>query len=185
MLSNNGDSEETKPRWRGIMGGQYLDIFLASISLIVPMLALSAVLLGLVYTHLMPNNASTYSDGNSTGIELGQAYYVNYSATRLVFIASVSSTLSTVLITAAMVLVSYPIAHDLAVKSDEDAVSKLPSPYQLSLIIKALDGKPQALWSILSYALGSKRRRVGLVPNLWKAVAMLAGLVLLAYVSAI
>ena len=180
MLKSHDNSEESKPQWRGIMGGHYLEIFLASVLLIIPMLVLSAVLLGLVYTHLMPNNASTYSEGNSTGIELGAAYYVNYSATRLAFVASVSSTLSTVLIAAAMLLISYPIAHALAAKSDKEAVSKLPSPYQLVLMLKTLDGNPKALWTVLLYALGSKKRRSSLIPDLWKAVAMLAGLVLLA-----
>jgi hypothetical protein len=110
-LSEQTESLNGAKQWRGIMGGQTLEIMLASAMVIIPMLALSVVLIVLVHNHLVPDNSSTYSTGNSTGIPLGSAYYIDYSATRLVFISSLSSTLATLLISAAMCLFSYPVAY--------------------------------------------------------------------------
>ena len=90
--------------WRGIMGVAYKEILLSSSVLVLPMLALSITLLGLIFTRLMPDQQSTYSIENGTAIDLGNAYYVNFSATQLAFIASISSTLATGLIMPAMVL---------------------------------------------------------------------------------
>ena len=163
------------------MGGQYLQIFFASAALILPMLALAIALLALVFVHLMPDNNSTYSVGNTTNIPLGAAYYVNYSATRLTFVSSVSSTLSTVLIVLAMILFSYPLAQSLAKKSDNEDVSRLPSPFQVGLLIDVLDGKIITLWSGLRYIFGPRDKKVGVVPDLWKGWAMLMAFAVLAY----
>lgn len=162
------------------MGGAYNEIWLSSSVLVLPMLALSITLLGLIFTRLMPDEQSSYSIDNSTAIELGNAYYVNFSATQLVFIASISSTLATVLIMPAMVLFSYVVAHHFARNSDLTRTANLPSSYQLGLIIKTLDARFSALFSFMSYAWGSKKNRIKVVPDLWKGIAMLFALVLLA-----
>ena len=91
----------------GKMGGQKLEIGLASVLLIAPMLTLAALLMGLIYRHRMPDHFSSYSLDNQTALPLGSAYFVNYSSTTLVYIASLSSTLSTLLIPAAMLLYSF------------------------------------------------------------------------------
>jgi hypothetical protein len=183
-LSEQTESLNGAKQWRGIMGGQTLEIMLASAMVIIPMLALSVVLIVLVHNHLVPDNSSTYLTGNSTGIPLGSAYYIDYSATRLVFISSLSSTLATLFISAAMCLFSYPVAYYISRKSDhnEGNSGKLPSPYQLGLLIKTLDGRLTALWFWATYAVAPKRKRLGSVPDLIKAVLMLASLALLAYV---
>lgn len=116
---------------KGIMGGWVLDIGLASAVLILPMLILTAVLLALVIEHRMPNHSSTYSYNNETELPLGSAYFVNYSATTLVYVASLSSTLATVLGSAAMILFSYLVARSMALDSDANNAFKLPSPFQM------------------------------------------------------
>lgn len=118
---------------RGIMGGWALEIGLASAMLILPMLILTMVPLALVYGHQMPNLNSTYSYKTQTELPLGTAYFVNYSATTLVYIASLSSTLATLLISAAMILFSFSLARSVAQTSDADDCSGLPSPFQLQL----------------------------------------------------
>ena len=70
------------------MGGAYKEILLSSSVLVLPMLALSITLLGLIYTRLLPDEHSAYYSYSLT--DLGNAYYVNFSATRLVFIARLS-----------------------------------------------------------------------------------------------
>ena len=166
---------------RGIMGGWVLEIVLVSAMLILPMLVLTAVLLVLVLGHQMPDHSSTYSYNNETDLPLGSAYFVNYSATTLVYIASLSSNLATLLISAAMILFSYSLARSMALRSDANDASELPSPFQLQLLIRIVDGRLTALGSYLLYVLGRKQRKVTVIPVLWQAVAMMLALVLLAY----
>ena len=166
--------------WRGIMGGAHKQILLSSLALVFPMLALSITLLGVIFTRLMPDQQSSYFIDPFTEIDLGNAYYVDFPATQLVFVASVSSTLATVLIMPAMVLFSYVVAHHLARNSDLSKTANLPSSYQLGLIIKVLDARFSALFYFMSYAWGSKKDKIKVVPDLWKGIAMLSSLVLLA-----
>ena len=180
MAHKHVDVEKTRSSKHGIMQGHYLEIFFASLVLIIPMTVLTIIFMSLVYTHLMPNYNSTYSKADQANIPLGSAYYVNYSATRLVFISSISSTLAPFLISAAMILFSYPLAHSFTKNSDKDAMSKLPSPYQLELIIEAVDARLKSLWSMLLYVFGSKQKRITVISDLWKSIAMLASLGVLA-----
>lgn len=181
---NEDDSlEGTKVRkrpWKGTMGGSNLEILLASAFLIVPMLALTVTLIALVFRHQMPDNNSSYSYENETALALGSAFYVDYSSTTLVYIASLSSTLATLLISAAMLLFSFSMAHDVATNSDRAAASNLPSPYQLEMLIKMIDGRLMVLGSYLLYACGLKNRRTHIVPVMWHAFSVLLAFVLLA-----
>ena len=165
---------------RGIMGGWLLEIGFASVVLILPMLVLIVLLLALVVGHQMPDHNSTYSYNNETELALGSAYFVKFSATTLVYIASLSSTLATLLISAAMILFSYSLARSMTIESDANNAPKLPSPFQLQLLIKMVDGRFMALGSYLLYVLGKKQRQVTVVPILLEAVAMLLALVLFA-----
>lgn len=181
--SESADIDVTEPRKSkedGIIGGQKLETLLASTLLIVPLVALSAVLVGLVIDRKMADNNSTYSIDNGTALPLGTAYYVNYSSTTLVYIASLSSTFATLLIGPAMLLFSFSLARDIGKNSDEGAISKLPSPYQLGLLIRFVDGKLMVLWSYLLYICGGRGRRTKIVPALWHACSMLMAFVLLA-----
>lgn len=147
------------------------------------MLALSVVLLSLVYLHPMPDKQSSYSKGNAINLPLDPAYYVNYSATRLGFVASVSSTLSTILIGAAMFLFSYPTAYFIAINSDKDETSKSPSPYQPELLIKMLDARMAVACSFFLYGLGAKSTRFLIVSIIRRTLAMLGILMLSAYLT--
>ena len=169
----------------GAMGGQRLETLLASTLLIVPLVALTAVLVGLVVNRRMPDNDSTYSFDNGTAIPLGTAYYVNYSSTTLVYIASLSSTLATLLIGPAMLLFSFSLARNIETNSDKSAISLLPSPYQMEMLIRLIHGKLMVLWSYFLYVCGRRKRRAQIVPVLWHACSMLVTMVLLAYVAAV
>ena len=173
-------SEAKSPSLDGKMGGQKLEIGLASALLIAPMLTLAALLIGFVYRYRMPDHFSSYSIDNQTALPLGSAYFVNYSSTTLVHIASLSSTLSTFLIPAAILLYSFVLANDLAKDSDQAAVSNLPSPFQLDMLIKMIEGRLMVLWSYIRYAFGSKWRRINIVPSLQYAFIVLLALVVLA-----
>ena len=167
-------------RSRGLIKGHYLEIFIASSTLVLPMLLSSVVLIGLVYAHLMPDERSSYSHNGRTNITLGASYYVNYSATQLVFFSSISSTLAPLLFSPIMILFSYLTAYLMTKESDSMGVDKLPSPFQLVLLIKTLEAKIMSLWSTTLYAFGSKKKRETDVPDLQKAAGMLFGMVILA-----
>ena len=164
---------------RGIMRGGRTEIGVAAATMLIPMILFSAVLMGLVYSHQMPNQKSSYSIEKKTAIPLGSAYYVNYSATTLVYIASLSSTVSTLLLSAAMVLFSYSLASKIAHQSDNGDVSLLPSPYQLELLIRMIDGRIMALWSYVLYFTGSRQRRTKVMPVLMQASLLMMALLLL------
>ena len=165
---------------RGIMGGWMLEIGFASVVLILPMFTLTVVLLALVYGHKMPYHNSTYSYSNETELPLGSAYFVNYPATTLVYVASLSSTLAPLLISPAMILFSYSLARSITQESDANNAPKLPSPFQLQLLIKMVDARLTALGSYLLYRFDKNQRRVPVVPMLFEAVTMILALVLLA-----
>ena len=165
---------------KGIMGVWQLEIGLTSVVLILPMFVLTTLLLALVFGHQMPNHSSTYSYNNETELPLGSAYFVNYSATTLVYIASLASTLATLLISAAMILFSYSLARNMTLESDANNAPKLPTPFQLQLLIRMVDGRLTALVSYLLYVAGKKQGQVTVVPLLLKAVAMMLALALLA-----
>ena len=182
-MTEHAQSERSKARSQPLdskMGGQKLEIGFASALLTIPMLTLAALLIGLVYEYRMPDHSSSYSFDNQTALPLGSAYFVNYSSTTLVYIASLSSTLSTLLIPAAMLLYSYVLANDLAKDSDQAAMSNLPSPFQLNMLIKMVEGRLMVLWSYVRYALGSKRRGINIVPSLQHASIALLALAVLA-----
>ena len=175
-----GPKSDPLPRRKGIINGANMEIGLASATLLVPMLALSAILITLVFSHQMPNNNSTYTiTGNGTAESLGAAYYVDYSATTLVYIASLTSTVATLLLSAAMVLFSYFLASKFAKQSDNGEHHRLPSPYQLELLIRIIDGRLMALWSYLLYLFGSKQKRIRVMPVLLQASALMIALVIL------
>ena len=178
--SHDGHGSNSKKSWMGVMGGHKLEMTIASAILILPMCILCGVLLGLIHTHRMPDNNSSYSYDNGTSLTLGSAYYVNYSSTTLVYIASLSSTLSTLLIPAAMLLYSFKLASNFARDSDHSNARNLPSPYQLELLIRMIDGRFMVLWSYITYFFGSKQRKTDVVPILWHAFALLVALLLLA-----
>ena len=165
---------------KGIMGGWVLEIGFASVVLILPMSMPTAFLLTLVFGYQMPYHSSTYSYNNETELLLGSAYFVNYPATSLVYIASLSSTFATLVISPAMILFSYSLARSLTQESDANNAPRLPSPFQLQLLIRMVDGRLTALGSYLLYVFGKKQRQVTVVPMLLEAVAMMLALVLLA-----
>ncbi|KAL8716575.1 MAG: hypothetical protein Q9225_006106 [Loekoesia sp. 1 TL-2023] len=132
--------------WSGTMGSHYMSIMTAWIIATVPVLILAAAFLVAV-ERSKPKAplGSFYSDGQQTNIPLGSAVYSKIPSTQLTFIASFSSTLATAVLPAVMALFSYTIAHAITEDSDTEIRQRLPSPYQLELLISALNGSLLAL----------------------------------------
>lgn len=140
--------------------GALSDITLAAVAISLPMLLLSAVLLGLV----MYYNISRTLDNLSPLLGPGDAYdnsayYVNFSATRLITVSSWASTATSFISSFFMVLISYPLARTYLLHSKSERFDRLPTPYQLKLVTSLLGGGLGALWSWAVYCCWGKRAR--------------------------
>ncbi len=134
------------------MSGGRRAIYLALACILIPMLGLSALLVGLVYRHQI----ARYSTMVRPLVLLQQsdlddsAYYVRLNATTFATIASWSSTVAPLLVMAAMSLASFPVARSLKEKSSA-AIPDLPTPFQLSLLLESLNGSIMSVWRLLGY----------------------------------
>ncbi|KAK5244019.1 hypothetical protein LTR40_012382, partial [Exophiala xenobiotica] len=142
------------------MSGRLIDIWTAFTIITIPMLAFSAALLGLVYryrvTHSIPTDDRLRS--SDTTDEPG-VYYVNLSATVLIFISSWSSSLGPLLLSFLMTLASYPLARHFW-QNIQQQKGPLPTPFQFALSLKFIGGGGWgALYSWTSYLVGWKKQR--------------------------
>jgi hypothetical protein len=143
------------------MQGRIQEILIAFTVMTLPMLIFSSLLLGLVFHYRITQNNFTSSDlafdsnQNDPGV-----YFVRISATTFITVASWSSTLAPILVGFGVALVSYPVAKGLLTASENHEVAQLPTPFQLSLIVRMISsGSYSALWSWLMYSFGWRGRR--------------------------
>lgn len=168
----------------GTMNSHYLNIMTAWVIATVPILVLAIVFLVVVeYSRPRAPPGSYYSDERQASLPLGSAIYSRIPSTQLTFIASFSSTLATAVLPATMALFSYVVALVITRDSDLDHGQRLPSPYQLELLISILDGSLLALWSFAKYTLSWKSHRITMVPILKGAACIMGITVVLAYES--
>ena len=137
------------PRETTQVDGAVRDIVLSLLSVALPMFALTAIFLGLVYA----NQVETPPD------ESGTAYYVNYSATRLITVSSWTSTATSLILPFAATLLAYPVARSFQQDSATSSTDRLPTPYQLNLIVSLLSGGPGPLWEYSQYLFWKQRPR--------------------------
>ncbi len=159
-------------------------IIWAFLLLLLP-LPLSAVLMYLIYANLQPRDQffgfpDTITVDNTNQSLSDQDYFVNYSATRLVFISSLSSTLALALIPVSMTLFAYLAAFKLQKASSTGKLNNLPSPFQFELTIRLLGGNTTDLYRYLKYILTHRRKRLAAVPMLNSTALMLALMLMLA-----
>ena len=160
------------------------EIILACLLLLLP-LPLSAVLMYLIYVNLQPRNQyfgfpDSLTVDNTNRSLSNQEYYVNYSATRLVFISSLSSTLALALVPVAMTLFAYMAAFTLQKASNTGKICNLPSPFQFELTVQLLGGNITALYRYLKYIFRRKQKRMAAVPVLNTSALVLALMLVLA-----
>lgn len=143
------------------MGGRIKEILIAFAVMTLPMIIFSSTLLGLIFKYRVIQNGFV-SDNLAFKSEQGvpDAFFVNLSATTLIVIASWASTVAPVLVGFAVTLVSYPIARGVLSASEGADADRLPTPYQLSLMLRMLSSaSPSALWAWLKYSFGWRGRR--------------------------
>lgn len=157
------------------MGGRYLEILFSFLVMTVPMLALSALLLGLTYRYRIVRNPFV-SDNLRFGEDQdgSNAIYVDLSATTLITVASWSSTIAPLLVGFALTLLSYPLASTLLKAGQDSKPEQLPTTFQLSLMLRMLcSGGAGSLWHWITYTLGWKGRRQSQPPVLKRMTIML------------
>jgi hypothetical protein len=98
----------------------------------IPLIVFSVVILWLVFHFRIFPSSSPLSDLQTVPNESDKSYYyVNFSATRLIFIASWSSSIAPMLVAFIMTLSLFPISKALFRLFQSGHTKQLPTPYQV------------------------------------------------------
>lgn len=140
---------------------RFSDLPLWWTSLIVasPILAFTLTFVGFVVHHHLADDASHPFITSSEPTGDGRFILVNFSATRLVFIASSSSTVAPMLLGSLMTLWHIPTARRLAAITKARDVQELPTPHQLSMLIGLSAGSLDELRRYLFYRFNAVKAR--------------------------
>jgi hypothetical protein len=145
----------------------------------IPIAWLCGVLLCMIYGYQVRSEPSLFSSINNEQLNRPHGYLlINYSATRLVIIASFTSTLGPILAGSIMSLWTLPVARSMKTASGTTQYSQLPTPYQLSFIVGISLASYQRLLRYYEYMLF--RTRSTIPPILHKTAGLLTSAVLLA-----
>ncbi|MCJ1378106.1 hypothetical protein MMC17_001202 [Xylographa soralifera] len=168
--------------------GATTDILLAAAISTLPMLGLSAALLGIVFANQVHpmSLSSTSKDENgfpANNISYSSSvYYVAFSATSFTAVASWASTAGTLLPGFFMALLWYRSALLFGRWSQSGDIAELPTPYQLNLFLAMKGGGFQAMWDWITYSLS--RRQSNQSPMLRMAGVVLLTATLLGWLIA-
>ncbi|KAF2005420.1 hypothetical protein P154DRAFT_616245 [Amniculicola lignicola CBS 123094] len=150
------ESPQKPERWKIVV--------VASV-IVVPMVAFTIVILALVFANQLHDDECPYAElcsRESNHTRNSPYYYVNVPAARLAFVASWSSTIAFSLVSLLMSLFSYTVAWQLVSYSKSaEHVSILPTPYQMSFLVRFLNAEVLAFTDIIQYKMHNLFRREG------------------------
>ncbi|KAL2412524.1 hypothetical protein ABEF91_000287 [Exophiala dermatitidis] len=116
-----------------------------------PIFCFTVVLIVLVFVYRVSTD-STHPFAASPSHKADHRYIlVDFSSTRLVFVASWSSTLAPMLLGSLMALWHIPTVCKMAAHTTEDNIKELPTPYQLSMLIGLSSGSFDELRKYVMY----------------------------------
>ena len=119
--------------------------------ILLPMLGLTALLLGLILANRVERRSGSLAFTQRSDTD-DSAYYVDFNATALATISSWSATVAPLLAVAAMSLASFPIAR--VFKGNSESGSRdLPTPFQFGMLLESLTGTIGAFFSLGKYIL--------------------------------
>lgn len=168
--ANNAKIGYVRPQGRMTEG--YFGIYLKIFAFLLPPLLFAAIFSFYVFANIVPNEKSFYVNDQNVKQSLGSAFYVSVSASKLLFVASWTSTVVMTLIPIAMLLFSYPVAQKLIQHSDNQSLHDLPSPYQFDLLVRVLFGSTSSLWFLFWYLIDSKKKKLPIISELSKSVVV-------------
>lgn len=143
---------------------------------ILPNIALSLTLLGLVFSHQVQKGQGIFGSQNNGKGELDKGYiFVDYPATRLVFLASWLSTLAPIQSSAIMSVWSIFTAGFLRDASTMPKPMPLPSAAEMALVVSLLLA---SFWSLGTYYAGLFSRSNGRKPSVCPAIVHWAAIIL-------
>lgn len=156
------------------MNGRSSDIALACIYLTVPLTTLTVILLSLIYTHRIVHEEGPFSNLPVANLNNDRhSVYVTLSSTFIVFIASWMSSLAPVLAGFAVGLAAYSVGQKLLRDTRRAKLENLPTPYQLSLTLRFLNGSTwTALWFWVLYKLGWRQKPLAQAKSLTSVIAI-------------
>ncbi|RVX73514.1 hypothetical protein B0A52_02402 [Exophiala mesophila] len=147
-------------------------VILPAFIIIVPMTFLIGALFGLILGYRVKSDKSLFTQvSNSHLLENRGVFLVNYSATRIVFVASWASTMAPLLAGFIMNLHSFQSALVMTRSSSGFDQHDLPTPYQYSLLVGLCLASIGRLWRFFSYSAG---KDVVIPPVLRRAARMLS-----------
>lgn len=153
-------SNRNLSRERQNLQGAISDILTSLAVIVIPAVLLTAVLLGLITHNQVQQTYSALLGVPNPQATDSTALFVDFSATRLLTVASWISTVSSLLPSFAMTLLSYPVARSILDASRNRSRAKLPTPYQLSMLLGVLNGSVRSLWSWVEYRRWKRREPV-------------------------
>jgi hypothetical protein len=150
----------------------YWEIGIAFAVVSIPLSVLSVTLLGVVLGFRTENSLDL------SGIQPGDSYLVNLSATTITLIASYSSTIAPIAVGSAMTLILYSVSSQIVKSSEQEHLGDLPTPYQIGLLITMRSGAIGSLWSWFNYAFRWKVRHKIALAVKTGTIALVIGILL-------
>jgi hypothetical protein len=150
----------------------------------VPISALTAVFLALVFHYRLQHGDPPFPNLRLPSAEDEKnVFYVNLSSNVILFSTSWASSVAPMLSSFVLVLASFPIARRLSRDIQRGRADRLPTPYQLSLTLKFIDGSPLgAMWGWICYVLSWNKGGERQTPPLRAASTVAVLATLLGYV---
>lgn len=141
--------------------GKYKTILIGFLVLTIPLTALVAALLGLVFRYRVKHNFVSELSIQSLGThDENGVLYVNLNPTFLMKVASLSSTIATFLTTFAVGMTAYPLASAVLTKTRDGMPDGLLTPYQYYLVLNLLgNGGIMSVWMWLKFAFSKRGKQ--------------------------
>lgn len=127
----------------------------------IPLVAISSLLLGIVFIRRVhPTESTSSALAINANEQEPRVYYVQISSTTLVLLASFSSTIASILVGFIMTFLAYPISRHLLRAMQLGNSRSIPRLYQLGLLITLLNASGLAvLWRWIKYRIARSRHK--------------------------
>lgn len=136
------------------------DILIAFAISALPLVTFSGLLLGLVFWYRLAPHGHEDPRLPDGSLFLGKGIiYINLSATVFTTVSSWSSTVAPLSLPFILAIASYPAARRMIQASNGDKGYKLPTPYQIALVLRIMSNSSlSSVWQCIVYMAAGRRR---------------------------